>query len=372
VPPDIVFIYTEDITEEKTIERALKEEEEKNREIYERSQIYLKVVGVMVLVLDDNFIVISINPKGCDIMGYSEEEIVGQPWFNFVPEKVKNGLLTVKDSQVIKDEEISYYENPILNKDGEERMIAWYNSTHLDEKGEVLYYVSSGEDVTEKQQDNEKRFFLHQLLRHDVRNKAFIAQSFLDLVLETDLTEEQLNFIQKSKNALTITSDLVAKVKDLLNIVEEHEIFKINLKTILIKAVNAHEDLAEERGIKIILISNEEIIVQAGDLLFELLSNLVENAVKHSNATIIKITTEITDSNEVKVVIDDNGRGISQDIEALLFNRNVKSRESTGSGLGLYLCKSIAQKYEGDIEFCDSSLGGACFRLTLNLGKIEK
>jgi PAS domain S-box-containing protein len=371
IPPDMILVYTEDITEEKEIERALKEEEAKNKEMYERTQTYLKLVGVMIVVLDRDFNISLINPKGCEILGYSEEELIGKDWLNYVPERIKADILKVRASEVVQTEEIIYHENLILTKEGKERTIGWSNSAHFDEQGEVLFYISSGEDITDKQQNNEKRIFLHRLLRHDVRNKAFIAQSFLDLLLETDLNEEQLTYVQKSKNAVKVTSDLVEKVKDLLNVVEEHEVFDLNLNNLLNKSILINKDLAEEKGIEIIPKIDNEIIVQAGGLLLKLLSNLVENAVKHSHGTMIEISTEITSSNEVKVKVDDNGIGIDPKIKELLFERNVKSKESTGSGLGLYLCKSIIEKYGGKIEFCDSALGGACFSITLMSDKIN-
>ena len=107
---------------------------------------------------------------------------------------------------------------------------------------------------------------------------------------------------------------------------------------------------------------SSEFNVMAGNLLLELFSNLIENSINHSNCNKIVITAELTDdAREVKVTIDDDGKGVAPEIYDLLFQREVKSKGSSGSGLGLYLCKKIIEKYDGKIELCDSQLGGASF-----------
>lgn len=134
----------EDITQSKTSHIAL--QKEKNA-----AQNYLDIVGVMILVLDNNKNVVLINQRGCEIMGYSAEEMIGKNWIdNFLPERYRTSVKNVGDSLITQGvPKISYFENPVLTKNGEERLIAWRNTTILDENGNIAGILTSGEDITD-------------------------------------------------------------------------------------------------------------------------------------------------------------------------------------------------------------------------------
>ena len=115
-----------------------------------RSQVLLDYAGVMFIELDLNGNIILVNKKTCEIFGYEEEEMLGKNWFkNFIPKRVKKEILPISKkllSGEIKTAE--YYENPILTKNGEERLIYWHNTPIRDENGNVTALLSSGEDIT--------------------------------------------------------------------------------------------------------------------------------------------------------------------------------------------------------------------------------
>jgi PAS domain S-box-containing protein len=131
--------------------------EEANRELRaskEITQNYLDIAGVMLLALDTRQRVTMINPKGCQVLGYSQDEIIGQNWFDkFLPKEnidEINQVFTQIVSGNIKP--VQYYEAPILRKDGEKRVIAWQNSILYDQNGDIIGIFSSGEDITEFKQ----------------------------------------------------------------------------------------------------------------------------------------------------------------------------------------------------------------------------
>ena len=128
--------------------------ESQNKLIAEKNkaQNYLNIARVMLVSIDTKGIVQLINPKGCEILGYKEEEIVGKNWFdNFLP---KTNLDQIKEVTNLifkgKLDKLKYYENNILTKQGEERLIAWNNEVIYDEKGTIISTLSSGEDITER------------------------------------------------------------------------------------------------------------------------------------------------------------------------------------------------------------------------------
>ena len=140
-----------DVTERREAEEALR---------FERAlaQQYLDVAGVMLVALDADRRVSLINPRGCAILGSSKEEILGQDWFEtFLPDEDVGEVKQVFD-QVISGEvePVDYHENPIVRKDGAWRMIAWHNSVLRDSTGQIVGVFSSGEDITERKQAEER------------------------------------------------------------------------------------------------------------------------------------------------------------------------------------------------------------------------
>lgn len=65
----------------------LQESERRYYSLYDQLRNYFDLVQVMIVILDREGRVASINRKGCEILGYKEEEIIGKNWFdNFIPE----------------------------------------------------------------------------------------------------------------------------------------------------------------------------------------------------------------------------------------------------------------------------------------------
>ena len=133
-----------DITELKNAQAALQTE-------IRRAQQYFEIVGVMMLVLDPKGRVVRINRRGCQILGYDEEEIRGRNWFdNFVSPQVKQEIQPLAmDLLKGQDQEATYHENPVLTKEGKERLISWHNTLIRDEAGVVIGILSSGDDITD-------------------------------------------------------------------------------------------------------------------------------------------------------------------------------------------------------------------------------
>jgi len=102
---------------------------------------------------------VPINKKGCEVLGCKEEEIIGKNWFDsFIPASIREEMRRIF-AQIISEEVIphAYVENPVLTKEGKERLIAWHNTLIRDERGNVVASLSSGEDITEKRQIEKER-----------------------------------------------------------------------------------------------------------------------------------------------------------------------------------------------------------------------
>jgi PAS domain S-box-containing protein len=132
--------------------RNLKQTEVLLREEKNRIQSYLDIAGVILLVIDADQKVSLVNKKGCEILGYNENEMIGKNWFDtFIPEKNRDEVKAEFRKSV--DGEIhpaEYFENAILTRNGEERVIGWHNAVLRDGKGNITSTLSSGEDITER------------------------------------------------------------------------------------------------------------------------------------------------------------------------------------------------------------------------------
>ena len=145
---------SQEISERKKAEQALREESNKLRKEKDKAQKYLDVAGVIFVVIDTDQKVGLINKKGCDILGYQEDEIIGKNWFdNFVPEQIRNEIKTVFNKLLSGEVKLAeYFENSVLTKNGEERIISWHNTILYNEQGRISAILGSGEDITERKQ----------------------------------------------------------------------------------------------------------------------------------------------------------------------------------------------------------------------------
>lgn len=130
---------------------------------------YLNIAGFIIVNIDAEEKVSFINKKGCEILGYRPEEIIGKNWFdNFVPEIIREKVRAVF-LKLISGEvgPIEYFENPVLTSSGEERLIAWHNAVLRDKEGRVTSTLSSGEDTTE-----------HRRMEEELNKKVEILERF--------------------------------------------------------------------------------------------------------------------------------------------------------------------------------------------------
>ena len=129
-----------DITERKKAEKAL-------REAKNRFETYVNLAGVIMVALDTNGTVTYANKKCCEVLESKEEEIVGKDWFSkFLPKRIRFQTEAVFKKLISGNvKPVERYENPILTKGGEERIIAWHNILLRDEKGKIIGTLSCKE-----------------------------------------------------------------------------------------------------------------------------------------------------------------------------------------------------------------------------------
>ncbi len=134
-----------DITERRRARKAVQKEKQRLRR-------YLDIAGVVFVVLDADGTVSLLNRKGCELLGYEEEQIIGRNMFEtLVPDRMRQKVKAVFDKLIAGEiERAEYYENPWLTKSGEERLLLWHNTVIRDEEDNITGTLSSGEDITDR------------------------------------------------------------------------------------------------------------------------------------------------------------------------------------------------------------------------------
>jgi len=158
--------------------------ENAQRKEQERAQRYLDIAEVIMLELDRKGEISLINQKGCQILGYEEEELIGKNWFDTcIPEKQRNSVKQVFKAILSgEDESAKYIENQIVTKSGKERIIKWHNIVVRDDDGQIIGTLSSGEDVMERKRAKEQvRYISFQDDLTDTYNERFFKEQMLRL-----------------------------------------------------------------------------------------------------------------------------------------------------------------------------------------------
>ncbi|MEF8874217.1 MAG: histidine kinase N-terminal 7TM domain-containing protein [Candidatus Thermoplasmatota archaeon] len=247
----------------------------------------------------------------------------------------------------------------------------WYDvklTSFYNKKEEFIGRILIFRDITKRKQAEEKAEFLHSLLRHDLGNKLQLTMGFLELLQDADISGEDREFLEDSLSSIEEGIELIENVRTLQKIESDKkggEIEPVKLKKIIEESVVRYDDLRKQLGFDINNHIDEEIIAQGGKILKELFANLVENSLKHSGGSRIDISSTQNEG-KVKIIIEDDGKGIPDDIKESITEKGSQGEDSSGSGLGMHLVKNIAETYGGSLEVKDSRLGGARFVIILN------
>lgn len=130
--------------------------------------------------------------------------------------------------------------------------------------------------------------------------------------------------------------------------------------------VNKNADVDKIKpNIQLTLPSHPIVVHADKDRIAQVLSNLLDNAVRFTNSGTITVSTKLCFSNSVKVNVKDSGKGIDPEIHPKLFHK-FATKSDRGVGLGLFISKSIVEAHGGSIFGKNNKDGsGATFSFTL-------
>jgi two-component system, OmpR family, sensor histidine kinase VicK len=257
-------------------------------------------------------------------------------------------------------------------------------STYSNSKAGVLSYVSMFESLWKQTQlyeelkSNEKmqKEFIN-TAAHELRTPVqpilgmaeLIELSFEDGKAKTEISKDDIEIILRNAKRLErLSSDVLETARiesQSLRLNKE----KFSLKEVIFGLVRDAENRIVDRDIAIRYNPKKDIVVYADKgRISEVISNILDNAIKFTHNGNITISADINNNGEVIVVIRDEGTGIDDEISSRLFTKFATKSEK-GTGLGLYISKSIVEAHGGKIwaKNNEEDKGATCgFSLPLN------
>jgi len=354
-----------------------------------RAERYLQISRAMIVGLDRDGNVKLINRRGCEILGYRLEELLGQNWFETViPEKFRDEIYAVF-RRIVAGEiaPLQRYENRILTKDGVTRYIDWNNDVEKNRKGEIIGTLSSGQDITERKHAEEN-------LQRQQRDMAHVMRLTTMGEMATGMAHE-LNqpltaIVSYCGSAATLVKSLPSPperlteilacameqahraggiIRHLRKIVSKEgvtcELF--NLDQVTRGMISLLKSEVQDSGANIRLypgLGNHRIL---GDQvqIEQVLVNMVRNSLEAiHNADIpegrVVIKTRLLADNVAEVTIADNGPGIDAALADRVFEP-FQSGKKTGMGIGLSLSRTIIENHGGKLWLDKNCRNGALF-----------
>ncbi len=357
--PYAVMGIARDITERKQMEKELKREKDRYKELVEGA-------NDLVATTDLEGNVKGINKKCLEFFGYTEDEIVGENIIKLAHPDDRDNWLEIYN-EVRENEEATR----ILRGIDKEGNTIWLKTGGkvIEEDDEIVELQYNSQDITVQKEREERENFLHSLLRHDQKNMIQNARGYHKILESKDLSDEQKEILEKANGECKNGVKLIERVRTLRRLDEEVEKEKLPVAPIIRNAINDVETEASENGVEIIFDESNPVVI-GGRLLQEIFLNLFRNSIKHSGCEKIRVSIS-EEEEEVLISVSDDGCGLSNEMKERIFEKGFKKGSEAGTGLGTYLVKEIAENYGGSVEVEDSEEGGTRFIVRLEKARVS-
>jgi PAS domain S-box-containing protein len=381
---------TVDITERKQAQKQIIENEEKFRDLFDNAPIAYHE-------LDVNGLYTRVNRTEELLLGYTNDELRGRHPSEFIVEKVSREATKAKLAGKMPLEPV---ERTFIRKDGTLLSVLNQDRLILDANGETIGIRSTLQDITARKHAEEQLNIFNEKLQqsnrelqdfayvasHDLQEPLRKVQAFSDR-LKTKygdkLEGDGLDYLERMRSA---ASRMQLLIQDLLTFsrvsTKAQPFIPVNLETITREVLSDLEVKIEETGATI-QFTNLPIIDADPLQMRQLMQNLIGNALKfQQKGTAPHIMVSAVESNgsgtfaNYQISVKDNGIGFDEkyaDKIFAVFQRLHGRTEYEGSGVGLSICRKIAERHNGSITAQSSPGDGSTFTVTLPLtqSKVE-
>ena len=380
----------------------------------------LKAPVAMCIFRGPQHIVEVANERILELWGRPAEQLMNRPIFEGLPEASGQGFEALLDGVYNTGESFSASDVPINLPRGDKLETIYVNFVYAANKesdGVISGVIAVATDVTAQvlarqkieeivaertqelasvnndlQRSNAELAQYAYIASHDLQEplrKVSTYMQMLERSLGDDVTEQSNGYIGKINVA---TARMITLIRDVLaysQLSKEREVFvQVELQHIIDDIKTDFELLIEQKGASIIY-KDLPIIDGIPLQMSQLFGNLVSNALKFSRedvAPVIRISSTIIAADEVNkyftpnahtvyynIAVKDNGIGFNPEYADRIFNifQRLHGRaEYAGTGIGLAMCKKIAQNHHGDIYATVGNDGGAIFNVILPLRQV--
>ena len=380
------FIVARDITETKTYERILNAQKEKYSSIIANMNL-----GLLEVNLEES--ILFANQSFTDMSGYSYDDLIGRNASDlFASAHSKKVIRThnKKRAHGISDS----YELSILNKKGEVRIWLISGAPNYNMNNEIIGSIGIHLDITEQKRlqndleisqkeaerarDFEKEFLAN--MSHEIRNPLNSVIGMTNLLYDTELSEEQREYLESIKFSNDLLKALVSDILDMSKIIEgkmELSPQNFNLYDTFIGHKNTIKHKLKGSTVNFASTFDQKIPHYLfGDLTYlnQILVNVLSNAMKFTKEGQIEFKVQlislIDNIASVKFIINDSGIGIEKAKLTTVFKRfsqagKVDSNKENGTGLGLYITKKLSEIMGGGIHLESTKGVGSKFEIII-------
>lgn len=365
----LVYSVARDITDRKKMEEELRLSQENLLTTFNTSP-----APIMICNLDD-WQFLMVNDSFLQITGWQREEVIGRTMkelnlFNSMPGEDN-------DKQLIIDEKISRYvvrnlETKVQTKTGDKRI--WLLSTEIiNQKGRDCL-LGLGVDITEHKQFEVEMARLDQLnlvgqlaagISHELRNPMTTVRGFLQMLGSKEKLIEYKDYFELMQSELDRANSIISEFLSLSRN-KQTKFNMINLNQVIYTLAPLLESDA--------LLFNCQIKYELGfipDILadqkqiHQLILNMSRNGLEAMSPGGCLTIKTFQDNGRVMLAIQDQGRGIDQEILQVIGTPFFTTKEN-GTGLGLATCYSIVSRHNAKVDI-DTGPGGTTFIISFSL-----
>ena len=262
----------------------------------------------------------------------------------------------LKNGEFVKGEMID-----VIHPDGKHGTELLSAAPVHDSKGKRIGAVGIVQDVTEQRQlehealeAKERAEMYLDLLTHDIQGYNTAISGYIQLALGKDKQGKKKDELNKALDAINASSDLIDTMRK-IQLVEMHDTSRghTELSSILDEVIEDVKMIGGERT-HIERATYPESYIIASPMIREVFFNILVNSVRHSDKEVhinIRQNRSYDGGREYhKLIIEDDGPGIPDDVKPRVFLRKYRGRtKAQASGLGLYLTKRLVEEHGGKI-----------------------
>jgi len=369
-----ILIRGKDITQRHRAWQELVKLEEKYRVLAETS-------ADGVITIDPLGRLTYVNPSFEKMLNRRKSQILATMFRNYLSEDSVYFFQQISIDSRKKDTKIENVELELVNSNGDIVPIE-VNIAPFKKEDEFAGLVCTIRDITErrkvedelKKSERLKTEFMN-IAAHELKSPVTPIKGYLDLIISDEGADDKIK--DWAKVSLRNSERLLRLVNDILDVSRldtdtmSFEMIKLPIVEILDEIAEDMKPSIEGKDIKFITDIPRDLPKIMGDKhrLSQVLKNLLVNALKFTDNGSISILAEKQKEN-ILIKIADTGIGISKDEVKKIFNKFYQAytgddRKNEGTGLGLFICREILQKHNGDI-WVESKLGkGSTFYIKI-------